>query len=134
MDKCTELNFETFKYNSAICKRSDFDTDIDPETNFNDKTDLTCNYYTENQFNENIQTIQGVSVIHFNARSMCANFRKIECLLNNLKYKFEVITVSETWFDKHTNISSFSLDNYVLYHIDREYCWRSNIIVLVHLR
>ena len=51
---------------------------------------------------------------------MSANFRKIECLLNNLKYKFDVITVSETWFDKHTNILSFSLDNYVLYHIDRE--------------
>ena len=81
MDKCTELNFETFKFNSANCKRSDFDTDIDPEKNLYNTTDLTCNYYTENQFNENIQSIQGVSVIYFNARSMSVNFTRLNIYL-----------------------------------------------------
>ena len=111
------LNFETFEYNSANCKRIDFDADLDLEINFYDTTDLTCNYYTENQFFENIRTIHGISVILFNARSMSASFQKIEYLLHKLKYKFDVITVSETWFDKHIHHTHY-ITMYCMYHIE----------------
>ena len=49
---------------------------------------------------------------------MSASFQKIEYLLHKLKYKFDVITVSETWFDKHIHHTHY-ITMYCMYHIEK---------------
>ena len=41
--------------------------------------------------------LNGLSCIHFNARSLKANLQKINDYLQELHLKFDIIAVSETW-------------------------------------
>lgn len=54
--------------------RSEPDQEIDPDLNFLDNINIHCNYYTEKQFNWHNES--GISIIHFNSRSLYANFSK----------------------------------------------------------
>ena len=52
----------------------DFDNNIDPETICITDIESKCNYYTDNQFDTNMQDIGllGLSITHVNARSLNA--------------------------------------------------------------
>ena len=70
--KCEKFTFEPFlatDYNS-----SDFEADIDPKNNFCNDINTHCKYYTEERFRSNSISINGLSFIHFNARSLNSNF------------------------------------------------------------
>ena len=62
----------------------DFDNNIDPDNNLYNDIESKCNYYTDNQFDTNMQDsgLLGLSIIHFNARSLNAIFLKNSRLLN----------------------------------------------------
>ena len=52
--------------------------------------------YTETQLVTNSKSIEGLSFIHFNARSLNANFAKIRNLIDELKSPFDIIAITET--------------------------------------
>ena len=76
-----------------------FEHDIDPESNFFQNISNNCGYYTEEKFNKSIKLDQGLSIIHFNSRSLYANFEKIEEYIKQFKKPFNIIAVSETWLN-----------------------------------
>lgn len=97
----------------------ELEQDIDPELNLFDNIDIDCCYYTEQQFNMNIKYEYGISIIHFNSRSLYANFQSIKEYLRQFKKPFNIIAVSETWLNANKGID-FDLQGYDFNFINRE--------------
>ena len=78
--------------------------------------------YTEDEFNDTIvtkvQAASTFSIIHFNARSMSANFNKLKSVLSSFDFTFDVIAVSETWLN-NDDLDSFHMDDYADIHTCR---------------
>ena len=62
---------------------------------------------------------KGLSIVQFNARSLNANFSNIDAYLSSLSFKFDIITISETWFSEHTNINIFNIEGYNMLYVSR---------------
>ena len=116
-DKCTKLNYESFRYSDF--KNSDFEDNIDPDNNFYNRIKNKHNYYTEAQFLKHFKENENLNIIHFNARSLKANFVRIENYLCELKCMFDIITISETWLDKVCNLLNFHMEGYEMFHVNR---------------
>lgn len=112
----SDLNFKPFSYTEYLT--SDFQQDIDPVNNFYNSISVDCQYLTDSQI-ENYTTGSGLSIIHFNCRSLSANFHKLENYLCSLTYTFDIIAISETWLDSKSSDNFFKLDGYEMCHIDR---------------
>lgn len=67
---------ETFAYTEH--NTHDVENDIDPENNLLNNINNSCSYYTDEQFNITFQSEHNISIIHFNSRSLYANFRTIK--------------------------------------------------------
>ena len=63
--------------------------------------------------------LNGLSFIHFNARSLKANLQKINDYLQELHLKFDIIAVSETWAELDV-IDDLNLTDYSAKHVTRE--------------
>ena len=63
-----------------------------------------------------------MSFIHFNGRSLKANFHKSKDYILELNVKFDIIAITETWIEPNL-ISDFSINNYDAFHITRG-TWR----------
>ena len=61
----------------------------------------------------------GLSIIHFNARSLNANFVKIYDYLNGLSLNFDIIAISETWIQSDS-ITEFQINGYELFSVRRK--------------
>ena len=66
---------------------------------------LTCEYFLENSFNQEIKK-KGIkneclSMLHQNIRSAPKNLKNLECFLSNLSIDFKFLGLSETWFKDH---------------------------------
>ena len=59
-----------------------------------------------------------ISIIHFNSRSMYANFHNIKHYLSQFKQPFNIIAISETWINSEKGMD-FELDGYELTCINR---------------
>ena len=118
-EKCTTFNFCSFKYSDHDA--GDFDNNIDPDNNLYNDIETKCNYYTDNQFDTNMQDIGllGLSIIHFNGRSLNANFVKIYDYLNGLSLNFDIIAISETWIQSDS-ITEFQINGYELFSVRRK--------------
>lgn len=92
--------------------------DIDPENNFF-KNVNTCRYYTEEQFNNDITLDRCISIIHFNSRSLYANFNHIKEYLSKFTTPFNVIAVSESWLCSERGME-FELEGYELHFMNRK--------------
>lgn len=93
------------------------DNPVNLHNNVND-----CLYYSEESFNSHFGSKvvnTSLSLLHLNARSLNSKFCEFERLLSGLNVHFDVIAISETWFDKYTNLPSFALDGYTLYQSAR---------------
>lgn len=77
----------------------DFGGDLDPDINFFSSMDTTCCCHTNEQFNHRFMSEGKLSIIHFNSRSLYANFNHIRDYLRTFAQPFSVIAVSETWLD-----------------------------------
>lgn len=115
-DQCSVFGFKSFSMSEYNC--GDFECDIDPNNNFFNTISTRCDYYTVEQFvkSENIQ--KGLSFIHFNARSLKANFDKIRDYITELNTPFDIIAISETWLDSE-DCSDILLNGYDVIYRNR---------------
>ena len=93
--------------------------DIDPDINFLSNTVLDCKYYTEQLLNNTLRKSRGLTICHFNIRSLNANFKTLDIYLSQLKVKFDIIAISETWFTPNTVTDVFNIAGYKLEYISR---------------
>ena len=98
------------------------DSEIDPNDNFAHQYDCKPNfhYYDIPDFRKTQQTWDrngSLSLFHTNIGSLQANFNKMDDLLVDLAWDFDVIAVSETWNDvkNQTNFTPPLLDGYLPY-------------------
>ena len=55
-----------------------------------------------------------MSLIHINARSLKKNFDDFQLLLSSVKFDFDIIAVSETWFHPNLDLNIYSMQGYSL--------------------
>ncbi|XDV33591.1 hypothetical protein PO909_003956 [Leuciscus waleckii] len=96
-----------------------FEQDLDPENNFLNNINNNCCYYSDDQFNMNLKSDYGLSIIHFNSRSLYANFLYIKEYLSHLNNPFQVIAISETWLTSEKGVD-YELNGYELNYVNRE--------------
>ncbi|KAL7382736.1 hypothetical protein ABVT39_027076 [Epinephelus coioides] len=111
------LGLKTFEYTEH--RDYDIENDIDPENNFFINTQSQCEYYTEEQFSNKFKKDGEVSIIHFNSRSLNSNLSKIKHCLKQLKNKFTVIAISETWLSEEQT-ALVEIEGYEMYHMNRK--------------
>ena len=94
---------------------------FDPDNNLlNEKINsVESTYYTHEEFvsfSSNLS--ENFSIIHLNIRSLHKNIDKLKDFLNNIKRKFSVNVLSETWIDddKADMNSLFHIPNYSFIH------------------
>ena len=110
-------------------QQHELENEIDPDNNFLLDINENCRYYTDEQFNQNINKNQGnLSIIHFNSRSLNKNFKDIKDYLLNFSQPFQIITMCETWINSG-DVSDFELDGYELIHVNRQ-CKRSGGVAI----
>ncbi len=114
----TELN--TFKYTAY--KQQDIGNDIDLENNSFLNINNDCHYYADEQYNSTFTTENKISIIHFNSRSMYANFHNIKDYLKQFTQPFNIILISETWINNERGMD-FGLEGYELLYMNR---WNKN--------
>ena len=108
-------NFTNYSdYN--IC---DHELDLDPDNNFFAQQAGNCKYYTDEVFSEEINFTDGISIIHFNCRSIESNFDSINQYLHKIKSNFGVIALSETWLPIYNDLNHFKISNYIMYNTFR---------------
>lgn len=96
----------------------DFECNIDPENYCFNTINSMCDYYTEEKFNDAVTLDSNFSVIHFNCRSLYANFTKIQEYLKSVKHKFSAIALSETWVNEVRGVD-FCMEGYELHYCSR---------------
>jgi len=99
-------------------KLYDFECNIDPENHCFNTINSMSDYYTEEKFNDTVSLDSTFSGIHFNCRSLYANFTKIQEYLRSLKYTFSVIVLSETWVNEARGVD-FCMEGYEVYNCNR---------------
>lgn len=99
----------------------DFDQDIDPERNFFNNIKINCEYYTEEKVNDELRKdgTNRFSIIHFNGRSLYANFEHIKDYLSQFTTPFSVIAISESWIKESKGVADIQLDGYDFKHMNR---------------
>ena len=83
--------------------------EIDPDSNFNNNISNDCQYYSDHQF-FNFHCYMVFSIIHFNCRSISANFTYLEKFVTDLDFKLDVVALSETWLNGYENLNLFQLN------------------------
>ena len=90
---------------------------IDPNYNyFFNRNLLSCNYYYKPTFKTGKDCLK---IVHFNARSLNANFTQIESYISSFEVMFDVIIISETWNDP-TTLKPYNIPMYNVFHVCRE--------------
>ena len=115
--KLMSLDFNVFhekmdKSNSEVHTEIE---DIDPDKylGFSDNCKYTIDMNTEVECHSNSE----LSLVHFNIRSLPTNHEPLAVYLSEIKFKFDIIAVSETWLDTKHNNKDYDLDGYTLSHI-----------------
>ena len=111
------LELKTFEYTEHNLQ--DMEDNIDPENNFFCNINADCGYYTAEQYNKTIKADQKLSMIHFNSRSLYANFQNIQEYLRQFSQPFNIIAISETWINPERGVD-FEIEGYELYYRNRE--------------
>ena len=115
-----DLTEESLENNENECDGlGDAYGSIDPEENLISKITTESNYYTDDTLSETMKNNKGLSIVQFNARSLNANFSNIDAYISSLSFKFDIITISETWFSEHTNINIFNIEGYNMLYVSR---------------
>ena len=96
---------------SEKCKRQNeinhcnFENVIDSDSFLSRGANIDCDYYTNDEFCCRISNNYGLSVIHFNCRSLKANFNSLQKYLISLNRQFDIIALSETWLNELHNVN-----------------------------
>ena len=121
-EQCAQLKYVPFNYSD----KNDYTINgsIDPDNNLHNRVNVDSLYYTDDEFNTKVvpksEGLSNFSIIHFNTRSMAANFNKLKACIAQLDYKFDVIAIIETWMNDNES-EEFQLENYNAYYISRHH-------------
>ena len=108
----SSLHKET-RPNDSTC---DYDKDLDPVNNLYNRVLPSCKYYVDLQFNVSTKNnTNGLSIIHFNARSLNANFHSIIHTFQTLNITFYIIAISGTWTESNVT-TEHDLPHYQVFH------------------
>lgn len=118
--------FDYTEYNAQ-----DLEDEIDPDNRFFSSININCNYFTEDDYNNNIDSEGILSIIHFNCRSMYSNFNTIKDYLQQFIHPFSIIAMSETWFNEDKGID-FELEGYDLNYMNRANKAGGGVSIYVH--
>jgi hypothetical protein len=120
LDLTNQLNYEPFKYQDD--NGYYMGEDVDPDNHFFNRLNINSLYYTEDKFKHKFCTYtnSNFSLIHFNCRSLSANFEKMVSCLSELEFNFDIIAVSETWLSDNNNNREYEIDGYVPYFCSRQ--------------
>ena len=85
-----------------------------------------CNYYLPNELNKiiNEESLSlNLSCFHLNCRSLNKKVSDIQCLLDSINCRFDIVTFSETWLDdSSSSLHCNMLPGYSLYTSNRTGC------------
>ena len=113
---CNNLELQSLEYTDH--NSYDMENDLDPDNNFFATINDNCRYYTDEQYNQIIKTDGNISIIHFNSRSLYANFNSIKDYLSQFSHPFDIIAISETWINMDKGVD-FELAGYEFNYINR---------------
>ena len=121
----THKSFENDKFNLFEVETILTNDNFDPDSNFSNEkiNSVESTYYTHEEFvsfSSNLS--ENFSIIHLNIRSLHKNIDKLKDFLNDIKGKFSVIVLSETWiYDDKADLNSlFYIPNYSFIHEKRK--------------
>ena len=106
---------------------------IDPDNHFHASIPTDTKYYSDEQFVREVKSKGDLSFIHFNARSLNKNLKKIKDSIEDLKLSFDIIAISETCAETDT-IDGFTLNGYEAFHIVRGQRKGGGVALYVHRR
>ena len=112
----TYKSFENDKFNLFEVETILTNDNFDPDSNFfNEKINsVESTYYTHEEFvsfSSNLS--ENFSIIHLNIIIFHKNIDKLKDFLNDIKEKFSVIVLSETWIDDKFDLNSlFHIPNF----------------------
>ena len=113
-EQFTEFNtLDHYEHNTM-----DLELDIDLDINLFSNINNSCKYYTTERYNHNFKADGKLSIIHINSRSLYANLKSIKNYLYSFSQPFNIIAISETWFDKEREMD-FEMDGYELTYKNR---------------
>lgn len=108
-----DIEIDTFEYNEE--KLNSVVNDIDPDKNFYRNITNVCKYHQDLKFATN----DTFSIIHFNSRSLQANFEHVKDYLEQLNASFSVVAISETCLKDELN-DNFVMKGYDMYKQNRK--------------
>ena len=128
---------------------SDFDdandplNNADPDLNFNNELTLeypdVCNslYYNETTLNSlrltsDIPLMSQMSIFHLNIRSLPQNNDSLVMYMNELKVKFHIIALTETWLSKETCDLEYLFNDYAHVKLYRDHRRGGGVSLFVH--
>ena len=113
--KINPLTINTIKLNEL----ENHEDPISVQDNF-DLNNL-CQYMFSEDFNKKYVSYdsQDFSLLHLNARSLPKNVDQFKDLISSLGYNFDIMAISETWFNSNTNVNMYNVPNYSLVHLCR---------------
>ena len=111
----TCLSYQPYRY--ADYNECDAMHDVDPVNNHYNYIFPNCKYYSCQDFTASFGNYMknGLTFIHFNARSLNSNFKYISNFLTELNITFDLITISETWSNTRT-VDDYDLKGYDVCH------------------
>ena len=79
---------------------------VDPENNYYNDIITSCKYYTDQHFNNDpsIKNEVGLSLVHFNARSLSASFCEIQDFLKLLTIQFDITGKGDMVEQRHQSL------------------------------
>ena len=116
-NRCSNLTLQSF--DRTELSENDWETDVDPDSNFFNDYNFECKYYTDSKFQAESRNIDGFTIIYFNARSLKTNFKYIESYIAELGKDFHVIAITESWLEVSSNLNDYALSNYEMYNVFR---------------
>ena len=98
----------------------DFEKGVDPKNKYYNNISTSLKYYAEKHFNNdlNVSYDGGLSLLHFNARSLRTSFSEIKYLLQSLKVNFD-IAITETLLSRDST-TLYTFDDYDAFHVVRD--------------
>ena len=101
--------------------KKNVDDKIDPDKEYFNTINVNCDYHTHSKFLDNVTKVNGFSMVHFNCRSIRKNFDNMVGVLNDSKYNFDIIAISETWEDSDDCSDKYVIDEYDSFLVSRKY-------------
>ena len=121
--------FSKARFISMLCNKCE--RNVDEQDSFDFPT--TCKYYDVDELNSDkiVQSMcSNVSCLCFNCRSVPANFDQLSNFLLGLKYKVDIIALTETWM-LDAVADSYVIDGYSILYKQRSHGKAGGICVYV---